>query len=296
MGEMIPLYGFGGKSGRSFATLTITAPVGATVTVSKDGKTKTQAAVTGTAIFKGLSTGIWTVTASKDSDSASKTVEIKADYETQIGFFTATIHVVYPAGLVCTATNGSTTLNAPDTSGTWDCVVTEAGQWTVKLSTGFAEKVTVGASGESHTVNKWYVYKDGDQRTELTGGWESVKYGNPIFTFDDTKVIINTQSANNKPGGKVFPVNACNLTGFSVLKAAVTMYKSYNAAVGIIEAGISTQKITSANASGEAKATTKTTGTISANLSGVTSGLAEAYPYFMVNSAIGYLHQLWLEV
>ncbi len=297
MGEMIPLYGFGGKSGRSFATLTITAPVGATVTVSKDGKSKpSKVAATGTVVFKGLEAGTWTITIAKGTDTAEKKVEIKADYQAEITFFSATINITYPAGLVCTVTNGSTTLNAPDTSGTWDCVVTEAGEWTVNLSTGFAEKVTVGASGESHTVNKWYVYKDGDQRTELTGGWESAKYGNPIFTFDDTKVIINTQSADNKPGGKVFTKNACNLTGFSILKAAVTMVKPYNAAVGIIEAGISTQKITSANTSGEAKATTKTTGTISANLSSVTSGLAEVYPYFKVNSAIGELQQMWLEV
>lgn len=279
-------------------TLTITAPAGAAITVTNTaGKVKSKTVdANGLAVFRGLTEGKWTITISNGTDTATKTVQIKADYQAEITFFSATINITYPAGLACTATNGSTTLNAPDTSGIWDCEVPNAGEWTVTLSTGFAEKVTVGASGESHTVNKWYVYKDGDQRTDLTGGWESVKYGNPIFTFDDTKVIINTQSANNKPGGKVFTKKACNLTGFSVLKAAVTMYKAYNAAVGIIEAGISTKKITSANASGEAKATTKTTRTISADLSGVKSGLEEAYPYFMVNSAIGELHQMWLEV
>ncbi len=87
MGEMIPLYGFGGKSGRAASTLTITAPVGATVTVSKDGKSKpSKIAVTGTVVFKGLESGIWTITIAKGTDTAEKTVEIKADYSVMISF------------------------------------------------------------------------------------------------------------------------------------------------------------------------------------------------------------------
>nr|DAL13234.1 MAG TPA_asm: hypothetical protein [Caudoviricetes sp.] len=89
MGDMIPLYGFGGKSGRSFATLTITAPIGATVTVSKDGKSKPyKVATTGTVVFKGLETGTWTITITKGTDTATKTVEIKADYSATISFNT----------------------------------------------------------------------------------------------------------------------------------------------------------------------------------------------------------------
>lgn len=89
MGEMIPLYGFGGKSGRAASTLTITAPMGATVTVSKDGKAKPpKIAVTGTVVFKGLESGIWTITISNGTDTATKTVEIKADYQAALSFNT----------------------------------------------------------------------------------------------------------------------------------------------------------------------------------------------------------------
>ena len=89
MGDMIPLYGFGGKSGRSSATLTITAPVGATVTVSKDGKSKpSKVATTGVVVFKGLETGTWTITITNGTDTATKTVEIKADYSATISFNT----------------------------------------------------------------------------------------------------------------------------------------------------------------------------------------------------------------
>lgn len=87
MGEMIPLYGFGGKSGRAASTLTITAPVGATVTVSKDGKSKpSKVATTGTVVFKGLETGTWTITITNGTDTATKTVEIQADYSATISF------------------------------------------------------------------------------------------------------------------------------------------------------------------------------------------------------------------
>ena len=89
MGEMIPLYGFGGKSGRASSTLTITAPVGATVTVSKDGKSKpSKVATTGTVVFKGLETGTWEITITNGKDTATKTVEIKADYQAAISFST----------------------------------------------------------------------------------------------------------------------------------------------------------------------------------------------------------------
>lgn len=288
----------GSGSGTS-ASLTVTAPAGATVTVSKDGKTKTKATVTGTAVFKGLSTGIWTVTASKDSDSASKTVEIKADYETQIGFFAATIHVVYPAGLVCTATNGSTTLNAPDTSGTWDCVVTEAGQWTVKLSTGFAEKVKVGASGESHTVNKWYVYKDGDQRTELTGGWTAVKKQKPTVEFKEDRFAVSTGTIENQPAGMATTTNALNLKGFKTLCAAANMLTSLNSTVSILELGISKDKRTGASLKGgTVYKQEKGTGehSLSVDISGVGEDLAAQYPYFNIYCCKGELYKMWLEV
>lgn len=89
MGEMIPLYGFGGKSGRAASTLTITAPVRAIVTVSKDGKSKpSKVATTGTVVFKGLETGTWTITITNGTDTATKTVEIKADYQAAISFNT----------------------------------------------------------------------------------------------------------------------------------------------------------------------------------------------------------------
>lgn len=278
-----------GGGGGTGCTLTITAPVGATVTVSKDGKSKpSKVATTGTVVFKGLETGTWTITITNGTDTATKTVEIKADYETQIGFFTATIHVLYPAGLVCTATHGSTTLNAPDTSGTWDCVVTEAGEWTVKLSTGFAEKVTVGASGESHTVNKWFVYKDGDQYADLTGGWVK-ESGTASITFGDNMITIDSKTSTNQPKGRVHTTNSLNLSGFTSLKANITI-KQYNTQVSYAGAGVH-------NSSGNelANTSTKSNAIVSVDISSIES-LFEVHPYFYENAAKANLLQMWLEV
>lgn len=159
MGEMIPLYGFGGKSRRAASTLTITAPVGATVTVSKDGKAKpSKVATTGTVVFKGLETGTWTITITNGTDTATKTVEIKADYQAEITFFSATINITYPAGLTCKATNGNTTLTAPDTSGTWACVVPNAGTWTITAGDWSAEAImTISGQTETVRVARWIV-------------------------------------------------------------------------------------------------------------------------------------------
>ena len=88
MSTAVPLYGFGGGGGGGTgATLTVTAPAGVTVTVSKDGKIKTKVADSdGVAVFKGLSTGVWTVTITDGVDISTDTVQIDADYEMEMSF------------------------------------------------------------------------------------------------------------------------------------------------------------------------------------------------------------------
>lgn len=161
------LYGNGGSGGIG-ATLTIKAPAGCTVTVSKDGKTKTKTSgVDGVAVFNGLSSGEWTVTIANGTQTSTKTVTITANYAVSIAFFAATINVTYPSGSTCTATDGTTTLNAPDTSGTWMCIVPNAGTWTISSTDGSKTSsmdVSITTSGQSESVTigyTYYVVKDG---------------------------------------------------------------------------------------------------------------------------------------
>lgn len=137
------------SGGGNGAALTVTAPAGSTVTVSKDGKYKTKVAGSdGIVVFKGLQSGTWNLSITDGEQTASKTVEIVADYSTSITFFAATISITYPPGAACTATDGTTTLTAPDTSGAWDCVVPNAGTWTIRsVNTAGTRKKVVSISG-----------------------------------------------------------------------------------------------------------------------------------------------------
>ena len=226
MQTTIPLYGFGGGSGGTGATLTVTAPAGATVTVSKDGKTKTRVAdSSGVAVFKGLATGTWTVTITNGEQTAQKTVTITADYSTAITFFAATIHVTYPAGSTCTATDGVTTLTAPDTGGTWDCVVPNAGTWTVSLDNWFAETVNVTTSDVMYTVDEWNLYNAGNQYTSITGGWVGT-HANSSYTASGGYLTVNNDNLEVKNvGGGSFSAatkNTVDLSKFNTLHVIYT--------------------------------------------------------------------------
>lgn len=179
MSTMVPMYGFGGSGGTG-ATLTVTAPAGCTVTVSKDGKTKTKTAGTdGVAVFKGLKSGQWTLTITDGEQTAQKTVTITADYSTAITLFSATIHVTYPVGSTCTVTDGVTTLTAPDTSGSWDCVVPNAGAWTVRITDGAqsdAKTVTISINGQTVSIAfQTYIFQSGigDVVSMISGKFEA---------------------------------------------------------------------------------------------------------------------------
>lgn len=169
MSIAVPLYGFGASGGGTGGTLTVTAPANVTVTVSKDGKAKTKnSGTSGVVVFKGLASGTWTLKITDGSQTSSKPVVITADYSTVIAFFAATINVTYPAGSTCTCTDGVTTLTAPDTSGTWACIVPNVGTWTVSCTDGTKSKsadAAITTDGQSVSVTlKYilYIFKKGE--------------------------------------------------------------------------------------------------------------------------------------
>lgn len=167
------------SGGGTGATLVVTGVAGDTCTISKDGKTKSKTFdATGKATFKGLATGAWTVTMQSASGStATRTVVVNADYTLTITYFSATINVTYPAGSICTVTDSNTTLTAPDTTGTWACVVPNAGTWTVTATNGTytaSKTVSITRDGQGEYVELiylLYLYNEGDECTDVTGGW-----------------------------------------------------------------------------------------------------------------------------
>lgn len=169
MGECF-LYGNGGGSAVSGGTLVVLAPVGVRATVSSDEKGKTYTKTVGSdgkATFSGITTGDWKVTIASETQTASKVVTVVTDYTETLTFFSATINVSYPPGSTCTATHGVTTLPAPDTSGTWECVVPNAGTWTVTAVDGEKNSymdVEITTDGQIENVTlafSEYVIQDG---------------------------------------------------------------------------------------------------------------------------------------
>ena len=221
------LYGNGGSGGTG-ATLAVTAPALCTVSISKDGKTKTKTAgADGLAVFKGLATGTWTVTITDGEQTASKTVEIVTDYATSITFFAATINITYPAGSICTATDGTTTLTAPDTSGTWDCVVPNAGTWVVSC-TGYIPKksVAITHSGQTENVVYYTLYSLGDTNTGIDAiGWVYTDGQVPLapnvdHNNDGLTITLGGKSDGGYNGVAYFP--KINLTGFSTITVDIS--------------------------------------------------------------------------
>ena len=230
---MIGRVNTGGGSG---GTLTVTAPANVTVTVSKDGKTKTKnSGTSGVVVFKGLASGTWTLAITDGSQTSSKPVVVTADYSTVIAFFTATINITYPAGSTCTCSDGTTTLSAPDTSGTWACIVPNAGTWTAAATDGVentSETVSITTDGQIVAIELSYLlwlYKSGNTYNAVTGGWSVSKHPSTGGSFDGV-LTLNADSmllSTEVFGGSVvyanaFTNNSIDLTGVNTLKFKIT--------------------------------------------------------------------------
>lgn len=223
MSIAVPLYGFG-ASGGTGGTLTVTAPANVTVTVSKDGKTKTKnSGTSGVVVFKGLASGTWTLAITDGSQTSSKPVVVTTNYSTVIAFFAATINITYPAGSTCTCSDGTTTLSAPDTSGTWACVVPNAGTWTATSTSGTetdSKAVTITTDGQSTSVELSYalfLFKPNAPSDIIAGEWEM-----PVNSTVTAKAELTVKSVNNYNGDRDISARTkgqIDLTEYSTLQA-----------------------------------------------------------------------------
>lgn len=235
MSIAVPLYGFGASGGTGGA-LTVTAPANVTVTVSKDGKTKTKSSGTsGVVVFKGLASGTWTLTITDGSQTSSKPVVVTADYSTVIAFFAATINITYPAGSTCTCSDGTTTLSAPDTSGTWACIVPNAGTWTAAATDGVentSETVSITTDGQIVAIELSYLlwlYKSGNTYNAVTGGWSVAEHASTggsfdsVLTLNDDSMLLSTEVFGGSVAyANAFTNNSIDLTGVNTLKFKIT--------------------------------------------------------------------------
>lgn len=280
----------GGGSG---CILTITAPANVTVTVSKDGKTKTKnSGTSGVVVFKGLASGTWTLTITDGSQTSSKPVVVTADYSTVIAFFTATINITYPAGSTCTCSDGTTTLSAPDTSGTWACIVPNAGTWTAAATDGVentSESVSITTDGQIAAIELSYLlwlYKSGNTYNAVTGGWSVAKHPSTdgsfdgVLTLNDDSMLLSTEVFGGSVAyANAFTNNSIDLTGVNTLKFKITgigdtayLDKEGNTRKFRFSLAVANERPTKQNPTFAAEMQILATGEYSVDVSAVTAG------------------------
>lgn len=197
MSIAVPLYGFGASGGGSGGALTVTAPANVTVTVSKDGKTKTKnSGTSGVVVFKGLASGKWNVTiVNSDGKPTTITADVQTEYTVTIAFFSATINITYPAGSTCTCSDGATALSAPDTSGTWACIVPNTGTWTASCTNGedsTSKAVAITADGQTENVALSYTLVLYEKNGE-TVAWSYKAYDYSVPSVNMTLDTLQSQ-------------------------------------------------------------------------------------------------------
>lgn len=217
--------GSGGTS--SGGTLTVFAPVGSIVTLSKDEVNMSKIVTGNEVTFTGLTSGAWAVDTVKGTQSDSRIVNLTLDYDETVTFFTSFINVTYPAGSTCSATDGNITLTAPDTTGSWKCEVPNAGTWTVNSSNGELSangSVTITESGESKSVTLTYkksIYTAGQSSgfaahalPENSGETKQA----PSLSFGASSMSAEVTTAY--AGGCIMTSAKVDLTGYSTLTAS----------------------------------------------------------------------------
>ena len=226
------------SGGQTGATLTVTSSGAGTITVSNTslGKSYSKSvAAGGSAVFKGLQTGTWTIKLTDGSKTSTKNITITSDYSTNIAYFSATISITYPAKSTCVVKNSSGTTVASNTNTgsstkTWTATVNATGTYTVTATatdgSGKTKSTTVSitAEGQVKTVTLTYelvLFNNGVVSGYAWGSSNNNGYGDAKvsdgliylygYTWDND---ISFQSG----WGEIGISSAINLSDYSALK------------------------------------------------------------------------------
>ena len=303
----------GGQTG---ATLTVTSSGAGTITVSNTslGKSYSKSVTAGgSAVFKGLATGTWTVKLSNGTQTSTKTIKITSDYSTSIAYFSATIKVTYPAKSKCIIKNSSGTQVASDTNTgtsakTWTATVNAKGTYTVTATatdgSGKTKSATVSitADGQSASVTLTYelvLFNNGVvsgyawNSSNFDSGYGDAKVSNGLiylygYTWDNN---ISLQ-----PGwGEIGISSAIDLSDYSTLKVRL---KKIDSAAGTAKIQVGTTALGDNTAT---KTVTLTAGTTtSLDISSITGSKYISLSAESNTSAYGnnigvYFDKVWLE-
>ena len=211
-------------------TLTMTAKAAGTLTLSSaDFQESYEYTVkAGDVIERKIQTGIWEIKISNEEQTTIQTVNVTADINIPVNYFSATITVTYPAKSQCTCTQGNivftdtndgtsektVTFTVPN-GGAWDVIaIAESGQSSSKK----IEDVNDGDAIDNVKLAYEVVIYNGGLLAEYTGGWTSyISVDNNVLgmRFDNTSTTFPTY-VNGTSAQKI------KLADFSALKITVS--------------------------------------------------------------------------
>ena len=236
------------SGGQTGATLTVTSSGAGTITVSNTslGKSysRSVAAGGGSAVFKGLATGTWTVKLSNGTQTSTKTITITSDYSTSIAYFSATISITYPAKSKCVVKNsGGTTVASNTNTGTsaktWTATVNAKGTYTVTATatdgSGKTKSTTVSITtdGQSKSVTLTYELVLFNNGVVSGYAWDSSNVESSYGYAEVSKGLIHVGGYTYDNGlvltrgwGKIGISSAIDLSDYSTLKVRLNKIDS----------------------------------------------------------------------
>lgn len=139
----------------------------------------------------------------------------------------AFIFATYPVGSTCTATDGSRTLKLKDTSGYGVFYPPYAGTWTVTATDGdqtTCKTVEITFEGQDVSVELSYaqwLYKDGNQYTDITGGWGANNFRDTTVDFGEVITSDCTLQGTKTRWTHVVTQKKIDITKYNTLYADV---------------------------------------------------------------------------
>lgn len=180
------------------ATIAVTYPAGATCKLVNNDTSEEETATTttGSYTFKATKGGSYKVVAienggdQRTAQSDNFTVSDGGSYSKTLVFpevqFSATVGVVFPAGLTCSLTDGTTTLYSSGTSGTYNFTVPNTGTWTASASGCQSQSVNVTTKGASYSLRL-----RANVTVTITGNNATVTYDGASHSVSGYSVSIN---------------------------------------------------------------------------------------------------------
>lgn len=157
----------------------------------------------------------------------------------------AFILATYPVGSICSATNGTETLSASDTSGFFVfkilTPVSVPETWTVTSTDGeetASIPVVISTEGQSESVTLSYaepIYYQGDEIVSITGGWALAPRSgyNGVLTKNATNMVFETSyvSGSHFAYGFLRANNQISLADYNTIRIKVTAFSNSNPSI-----------------------------------------------------------------